>query len=135
VDFFVFVSEQWILVSALMLIVYGYFWTEKLKSGQALSIHEVTRVINNDGAVILDIREAGDFKNGHLVGAINIPHNKVMERVAELEKSKDKTILLIDKVGQHSGPVGRLLKGKGFEVSRMQGGISEWQAQNLPLVK
>ena len=133
-DFFVFVSEQWILVSVLLLLVYGYFWTEKIKSGKILSIHEVTRAMN-DGAVVLDVRDAKEFETGHLVDSINIPHNKVLERIVELETSREKTILVVDKMGQHSASVGRTLLGKGFNACRMQGGISEWQGQNLPLIK
>lgn len=133
-DFLVFVSEQWILVSVLLVLVYGYFWTEKIKSGKMLSIHEVTRAVN-DGALVLDVRDAKEFDAGHLVDAINIPHNKVLERIVELESAREKTILVVDKMGQHSAAVGRMLLGKGFNACRMQGGISEWQGQNLPLVK
>lgn len=133
-DFLVFVSEQWILVSVLLVLVYGYFWTEKIKSGKMLSIHEVTRAVN-DGALVLDVRDAKEFDAGHLVDAINIPHNKVLERIVELESAREKNILVVDKMGQHSAAVGRMLLGKGFNACRMQGGISEWQGQNLPLVK
>lgn len=134
-QFFVFVSEQWLLVSVLSALVIVYFWIEGGKAGKVLSVHEATRLINGGDTVIVDLREAKEFKQGHLVDALNIPHNRINDRVSELEASKAKTILLVDKMAQHTGNVGRILKGKGFDVARLRGGISEWQAQNLPLVK
>jgi rhodanese-related sulfurtransferase len=53
----------------------------------------------------------------------------------EVVTYKTKTIILVDKLGQHAGAVGRLLGKEGFEVRRLGGGIAEWQSQNLPLVK
>ncbi len=131
----IFVSEQWMLVSVLIVLVAAYFWTEGRKGGSTLSIHSATRIINNGEAVVVDLREAKEFKAGHIVDAVNIPHNKLAEQLPQLEGHKSKTLLLVDKMGQHTGAAGRTLKSKGFEVSRLQGGISEWQGQNLPLVK
>ena len=134
-EFFTFVSEQWLLVSLLLALIYLYAWTEKRKGGASLSIHSATRLINQGEAIVVDLRDNKEFKQGHIVDAINIPHNKVSDQMAQLEKHKDKVLVLVDKLGQHSGSVGRLLKTRGFNVSRLEGGISEWQNQNLPLVK
>lgn len=134
-DILTFASEEWLLVSVLVVFVYLYVWTEKSKGGDSLSIHSATRLINSDGAVVVDLRESKEFQQGHIVDSINIPYNKVLEQLPQLEKHRQKTLLLVDKLGQHSGSVGRQLKAKGFTVSRLGGGVSEWQAQNLPLVK
>lgn len=135
-QFFVFVGEQWLLVSILIALVFGYFWTEGSKAGKTLSSHAATLLINSDEAHVLDIREAKDYKQGSIVkNAMNIPHNRVVERISELESHKDKTILLVDQMGHHAAAVGRSLRAKGFTVSRLQGGITEWKNQKLPLVK
>ena len=133
-DLFVFVSEQWMLVSLLCVLVYAYAWTEKAKGGKSLSTHGMTLLVNKGDAVVVDLREAAEFKNGHIVDAINIPHNKVAERMSELAKFKEKTVVLVDKMGQHTGNAGRTLRKEGYEVNRLEGGMSEWQNQNLPLV-
>ncbi|MGH1372266.1 MAG: rhodanese-like domain-containing protein [Cellvibrionaceae bacterium] len=134
-DVFNFVSEQWILVSLLIILLYAYVWTEKSKGGATLSIHSATRVINSGEAVVVDLREAKEFKTGHIVDAMNIPHNKLKDQLTQLQSQKSKTLILVDKMGQHAGNAGRLLKAEGFTVNRLEGGISEWQNQNLPLVK
>jgi rhodanese-related sulfurtransferase len=135
VDFLVFVSEQWILVSILLVLVYLYVWSEKAKGGKSLSAQEATYLLNADQAVLLDIREAADYKAGHIVNAINIPHNKLNERVTELEPYKNKLMVLADKMGQHVGNAGRMLKEQGYDVRRLEGGMMEWLNKSLPVVK
>jgi rhodanese-related sulfurtransferase len=135
VNFFIFISQEWLLVSALLVLIYVYAWREKVKSGQPLSAHEVTRLLNSDTAVLLDVRDAAEFKAGHIAGAINIPYTKINTDIAQLDKHKSKTIVVADKLGQHAGVVGRSLGKHGFTVRRLAGGIAEWQGQSLPLVK
>ncbi|AMX03704.1 rhodanese-like domain-containing protein [Microbulbifer thermotolerans] len=134
-DFFVFISEQWLLVSLLVVLLYVFALNERYKAGTPASVHEVTRLINSEGARVLDVRDRNEYSAGHIVDAIHIPHSEVAERIAELTPFKDKPLIVADKLGQHAGAVGRLLKQRGFQVRRLQGGMTEWASQNLPLVK
>lgn len=134
-DIVVFLSEQWLLVSLLVGLVYFYMWNERRRSGQGVSIHEATRLINDEAVLLVDIRDANEYKNGHITDAINLPHTKIKDQLDQLQSAPNQTVLLIDKLGQHVGAIGRDLQHKGFKVYRLNGGISEWQAQNLPLVK
>lgn len=134
-EFFDFISEQWVLVSVFMVLIYLFAINERIKSGKPISPHVVTRMINTDEAVLVDIRDAKEFKVGHIAGAINIPHIKLMDRLAELEPHRDKAIIVADKVGQQSGAIGRKLQQKEFNVLRLTGGMMEWRNQNLPVVK
>lgn len=135
VDFFVFISQEWLLVSGLVVLILVYAWRERIKNGKPISAQQVTQMLNSETGIVLDVREPAEFKAGHIPGAINIPHTKVAGRVDELEKHRDKTLIVVDKLGQHAGAVGRTLGQKGFEVRRLGGGVSEWQAQSMPLVK
>lgn len=134
-DFFVFISQEWLLVTTLIVLIYFYAWRERIKSGRPLSPNEVTQLVNQGNALLVDVRESAEFKAGHIVGSINIPYAKLSKESTELASYKDKTIILIDKLGQHAGAVGRFLGKEGFEVRRLGGGIAEWQAQSLPLAK
>lgn len=134
-NFFVFVAQEWILVSILIVLVYVYYWRERHKSGVPLSAHEATLLLNKDTALIVDLREASDFRAGHIVNSINIPYNKIVADTSELANYKDKILILVDKLGQHAGTVGRKLGKEGYQVRRLSGGITEWQSQNLPLAK
>jgi rhodanese-related sulfurtransferase len=88
------------------------------------------------GTFGLDLRDGADFKQGHIVDALHIPASKLAERAAELEKYKDKPIVLVCKMGQHSGAAGKQLRSQGFDkVYKMTGGMMEWGNLQLPLVK
>lgn len=134
-NFFVFISQEWLLVSVLVVLVYLYAWRERIKSGLPISAHEVTRLLNSETAVLLDVRDTAEFKAGHIAGAMNIPFAKISGDLSALESHKSQVVIVADKLGQHAGSAGRLLAKQGYVVRRLAGGIAEWQNQNLPLVK
>ena len=96
---------------------------------------ELTALVNKDAGVVVDIRPAKDYAAGHIVGAINIPQDKLAARAGELEKHKAKTIILVDALGQTAGTHARELMKSGFTAAKLSGGISSWKGDNLPLVK
>ncbi|GGY84026.1 rhodanese-like domain-containing protein [Cellvibrio zantedeschiae] len=134
-NFIQFLIQEWILTSLLAVLIIVYVMRERVKSGVPVTNNQLTALVNSDKAVILDIRPSAEFKAGHLVDAINIPYERINSDLATLEKYKSKTIIIVDKMGQYAGVAGRQLAKEGFEVRRLSGGISEWQNQNLPLVK
>ena len=115
---------------------YTLWFSEKSRSGKAVSPQIATLMMNKDEAVIVDIREKKEYSEGRITGSLHIPYDSLKERSVELKKFDDKQIILVDKMGQHSGMAGKLLQTEGFQnVCRMSGGISEWKSLNLPLVK
>ncbi|MDQ2076557.1 rhodanese-like domain-containing protein [Marinimicrobium sp. ABcell2] len=133
--FIEFLTQEWLLVTILAALILVYAWRERVKNGRPISPHEVTRMLNDESGVLLDVRDKAEFNAGHIPGAIHIPHSKVSTELGQLEQYRDKTLVVADKIGQHAGNVGRVLGQNGFEVRRLSGGIAEWQSQNLPLVK
>ncbi|MEP5763910.1 MAG: rhodanese-like domain-containing protein [Halieaceae bacterium] len=134
--FFEFISQQWILFGALAAAVAMLWNHESRKSGQSLSPQQAINMINAGEGVFLDLRESAEYGQGHIVESLNIPATKLDTRIAELEKYREQPIVLVCKMGQHSGAVGKKLMAQGFEkVYRMSGGMMEWGQQQLPLVK
>ena len=85
---------------------------------------------------MLDIRSAADFKAGRVLGALNIPFAEMTKRKGELEKYKDKPVIIICKTGQTAAGAANMLRKDGFsEVYRMTGGMMEWTNQGLPVTK
>ncbi|WP_235015390.1 rhodanese-like domain-containing protein [Oceanicoccus sp. KOV_DT_Chl] len=81
------------------------------------------------------MRDSKEFDQGHIVDALHIPHAKLADRINELEAKKSQPVVLVCKIGQHSGAAGKQLKAAGFEhVFRLNGGMMEWSSQQLPLV-
>ncbi len=118
-----------------MMLVGAFIFVERKRGGASVSYHEMTRLINDDQAIVVDVRDAKEYSAGHIVDAVNIPFSKLVERSVELDKYRAKTIVIVDKVGQQAGAAAKQLMEAGYTVARMQGGMSEWQGQNLPVVK
>jgi len=134
--FLQFVVAKWYLFAGWLLVLSLLFVHERRKGGVAVTPAQLTALVNQKEAVVVDVREAGEFRQGHIVGSINLPHTKVVERVAELERYRDRPVIVVCKMGQHSGGVSKALKEKGFEqVYRLSGGMMEWQNSQLPLVR
>lgn len=132
----VFLGQQWMLVGALLSCVLLLVFHDSKRSGAAVSPQAAVNLINQQDAVVIDLRDAKEYKAGHIVDALNIPFASIDSRMGELDTHKEKPLILVCKMGQHSGGVGKKLAGKGFTgVRRMSGGMMEWQSQQLPLVK
>jgi rhodanese-related sulfurtransferase len=133
--FIEFLAQQWILVAALLSVIIMLILHESRKSGPSLSPQQAINLVNTEDGLFLDLRDAADFKKGHVVGAINIPAAKLPERMVELEKYKDKPIVLVCKMGQQSGAAGKQLKASDYaRVYKMTGGMMEWSNLQLPTV-
>jgi len=135
VDIFIFASEQWILLSILLLLIYFFALTERTKGGKPMTCSQLVSLMNADQAVLVDVRANADYQAGHVHGAINIPHTKIATRISEIEKHREKIIVLADQMGQHAGGAGKEMTKQGYTVRRLSGGMSEWQQQNMPVVQ
>lgn len=133
--FLIFLGQQWILVSILLVLVFLFIQTEIKRGGETISSHQLTAKVNRENALVVDIRDPAEFKEGHIVDALHIPYSKFKERMPELEKHKANPIIIVDKMGQYSGTVGKQLLDAGYTVFRLDGGMVEWRGSNLPVVR
>lgn len=131
----VFLQEQALIVAALAILIFAFLRREASESGSKLSLSEVVQAMNSEKAVLLDIRESKEFGQGHVANAINIAHAKVESSIGQLDKYREKQIIVTDAMGQQASTITRLLAKKGFTVARMRGGMSDWKQEGLPLVK
>lgn len=130
-----FVSNHYGLVTVFLVLLVLLVITETLKGGKSVDTRGLTALVNREEGVVLDVRPKKEFDTGHIVGAVNIPYEKLVSRMGELEKYKAKTIIAVDAMGQHSGTVCRELKKAGFNAVKLSGGIASWRGDNLPVVK
>lgn len=133
---FEFVGNHFILVGMFVALLFAFLVNEGKQGGAAITASNLVTLINKQDALVVDVRDQKDFKQGHISGAVNIPYSSLESRAPELDDHKDKPVVIVCKMGQHSGAAGRKLKALGFQdVRRLSGGISEWTAASLPLVK
>ena len=97
---------------------------------------DAVRLMNNEEAVVIDVREVQEYGDKHIKGSIHIPMNSFKTRIGELEKYKTKPVLAYCRSGSRSNYVCRILKKAGFEqVNNLSGGVMGWESANLPLTK
>lgn len=101
-----------------------------------LSTAEAINLINRHHALVLDVRDDAEFASGHIVDAKHIPLAKLPERLNELNKYKDKPILVNCQRGMRSAKACDILRKAEFkQLNNLQGGLDAWLAAKLPIVK
>jgi rhodanese-related sulfurtransferase len=97
---------------------------------------QATQLINNEKAVTVDLRETKELADGKLPGAVHIPLSQLKERVGELDKFKERPLILYCARGQRSRAAGSVLGRAGFtKLFNLAGGHKAWKDAGLPLDK
>lgn len=121
-----------------LVIVAGALIALPLFAGEVAVIGQealLTRMAPKDGdLVILDVRTAGEFEAGHVPGAINVSHDQVEARLAELAAYKSKDVVVYCRSGSRTALALAVLEANGFErLWHLEGDFLAWQAANRPL--
>ena len=133
---FEFIGNHLILVGMFVFLLIAFFVHEARRSGATVSTSVLVNLINKEDAMVLDVRDSKEYREGHIAGSLNIPYTSFDKRSTELGEFKEKPLVVVCKIGQHSGTVGRKLGQLGFEdVRRLSGGMTEWSSAGLPVVK
>jgi rhodanese-related sulfurtransferase len=86
--------------------------------------------------IILDVRTPQEYREGHISNAINIPVQILGQQLNKLNNFKDKKILVYCRSGHRSAIASQILDRAGFKnVYNLKGGLFEWKASGLQLVK
>ena len=107
-----------------------------MRPGQEVGPIEAVQLINRRDAVVLDVRDAADYKAGHITNARHLPEAEIDSRMKELDKIKARPIIVSCARGNRSLNVANRLRKLGFsDVFSLRGGIAAWQQANMPLEK
>jgi rhodanese-related sulfurtransferase len=111
-------------------------WPALQPRGKRATALQVTQLLNRGKATLVDVRGSDEFAAGHLRDAKNIPLADLASRIGELEKSKNRTVVLICESGARSDKAARQLAAAGFgDVVSLEGGLVAWRAAGLPVAK
>lgn len=101
-----------------------------------LSPVEATLLINREEAVVIDIRDQGEYSKGHIPNARHLPLSELPRRSGELEKFKDRPIILCCASGARSAAALSTLKKAGFDkLYNLRGGLFEWEKAGQPVTR
>jgi len=124
------------LFFALLILLLWNLFGGAVGGGMQIGPTEMTRLINREHAMVVDLRSAEDFKAGHILNAVNIPEAELADRKKELEKAKGKPVILYCQSGTASMRLARQLKAEGFErACSLSGGLTSWRNNSLPVVR
>lgn len=89
----------------------------------------------SSGALLIDVREADEYAQGHVPGSTLIPLGQLAQRLQEIARYKDKPVVLICHSGRRSEQALKLLEGAGFSAAaNVEGGMIAWQKAGLPVI-
>lgn len=131
-------NHPYLVIAFAVLLALTFFNEMKIATQKFASLtpSAAVQLMNTEDVVLLDVREPSETAGGKISKAIQIPVGAVEKRVGELEKHKNKTLLVYCKTGARSGMACRELSKKGFDkVYSLNGGIMAWQEAHLPISK
>lgn len=127
-----FMQHHPVLFGILGGLIILFFILENRRSGHKISPQSLGALIQRENALLVDLRDTKDFKAGHISGSRNIPYSQLKNHIDEL-KETGRPIVMICNLGQVAGSAIQMLGNAN--TYRLDGGISNWKAQGLPLVK
>lgn len=116
----------------ILLVAWLGIWAAVSDAATLVSAEDAFR--DKSPHLILDVRTAQEFAEGHLPGAINIPHDVVRGDDPRLKDWKDKPVLVYCRSGRRSGLAADKLEQAGFSrVQKLKGDMPGWVQAGYPV--
>jgi rhodanese-related sulfurtransferase len=106
--------------------------------GPSVTAAQATQLINREDALVVDVRDPGDYGAGHILGAKSVPLARVEagEVPNDVLKRKQKSVIVYCERGDTASKAAAALRKLGFEnVVSLAGGIAGWRQAGLPVQK
>ena len=133
-----FIGNHLLLVLAFLAVLGMLIFTEyqRFFSGvPSLTPYAATQLLNDGSALFMDVRDEKEYKTGHIKGARSVPVNDLQKQLHELEKFKEKDVVVYCDNGMRTSRITGKLKKLGFtKINTLAGGLASWEKSNLPLV-
>ena len=135
-EFNLFLIDYWYFSVPLFLSIILWFRSEKKRGGNRVDYNQLTNLVNKESACLVDVRPKSEFDLGAIAGSVNIPFEELDNRNDELLKQQENPLVLICKIGRNAALAGEKLQQHGYKNTHvLQGGITTWEQEGLPLVK
>lgn len=134
-----FVIKHWPLVGAFVIVAILLMLEEMRSQGGRngqINSPAVTQLINREDGIVIDLRDATAFREGHIVNAKNIPLVDFNRQIEKLDAYRNRPVILMDAMGTKTAALILQLKKAGFEkVFALKGGMDAWKTAGMPVVK
>jgi len=108
-------------------------WQTNAKDISQNQLQEIMK--SNKQMILLDVRTTSEFEDAHIPNAINISHNELSKRLAELSGAENTQIIIYCRSGVRAGIAKRILAANGFsKLDHLAGDFNKWDSNNLPIL-
>lgn len=132
-----FVVNHWDLFLALAIILallIGQPLSRRLRGFHEVDPQGAVGLMNREDAVLVDVREDKEYREGHVTGSMHIPLSGLDKNLDRLESLRNKPVILGCRSGHRSSKAAGMLRKQGFEqVYNLKGGMLAWENAGLPL--
>jgi len=115
---------DWKILLIIACIIIGLFAIKRMSLVSA----DKARQLLKQGAVVIDVRNPGEFNSGHVPGAINIPLGEIRSEVPRRFPDKNRALLLHCLSGGRSGMARQQLRSLGYADAYNLGSYSRAEA-------
>jgi rhodanese-related sulfurtransferase len=134
-----FLQDNWILILVAFVSGAMLVWPlvqRRFSPMKEIGTLQTTHLINNQGAVLVDVRETREYEGGRLPNAVHIPLSQLESRGGELAKHAARPIVAYCESGARSRMAGAALAKAGFkDIYHLNGGYRAWKDAGLPVEK
>lgn len=131
-----FLQENILLIAVAFVSGAMLLWpyVRRASAGPSVNPSQATQLINREDALVIDVRDPGEYGAGHILGAKNHPLSRLGD--ADVVKRKDRPVIVYCDTGDRASKAVALLKKQGVNrVVNLSGGIRSWQQAGLPVEK
>ncbi len=117
-------------------ILLALFWgSQQLQAADGVDVRQA-KTMNEQGALLLDVREREEYSAVHAPNAQLIPLGELASRINEISEYKNKPVAVICRSGRRSSKAVSMLKEAGYtQVSNVKGGMSAWESEGLSVMR
>ncbi len=134
-----FIGNHVLLVTLFMAVLFLFLITAYKQASDGLktvTVEQLTHLVNQQNAKLVDVRPADVYAKGHIANAINMPMADIETGKMKLEGLKKRPVVVYCQMGNTSMKACKSLSEAGIEATfSLKGGVNAWLNDKLPLAK
>jgi rhodanese-related sulfurtransferase len=96
---------------------------------------QAIQMINRQHAVVIDIRSKESYHQSHIIDSQSIPQSEIANQMKKLEKQRKHPLIFVCQTGIESQRIAASMIKQGYQAYALMGGLQQWKAADLPLIK
>ncbi len=136
------IMRKLLLITSLLFaagLVSAVYWSEDAEADGIRKVAATPYLLEKvkaDEWLLIDVRSPQEYAEGHIPGAINMPHEQIDDYVEQLSDARDKPIIIYCRSGRRASIAMQMLEAEAFtDINHLEGDMLGWTAAGLPVNK